>query len=321
MDSGFDNLIQTMRLFRRRQQGPSSGAAASQPEEVVPPDARSPGRSPGRSPAREEQDWRTFDLIADQYARTQSPAHAAPAGDLVELLQIKSGARVLDVGTGTGVAARAARERAGPEGQVVGIDVSVPMIARAERVPDGPQYVAAAAIDLPFGDASFDDVTATFVITLFQRYDTALFDILRVLKRAGRMGVATWGAHDSRDEFRDTWRAVAEEFAEPSILRDAIARAIPWEERFSDRMALKQTLHDAGLRDIWVEKRDYRFEMSREDWLTGRETAALGRFLRQMLGTELWGVFSTRVRDVFAERFPSTINDFREVNLAVGHKP
>jgi len=305
-----------MRLFRRKQQGPSSGTAVSRPEKASAQSARPSGRGADR----DDHDWRSYDLIAEEYARTQAAAHAAPAKDLVELLQIQRGARVLDVGTGTGVTARATGERAGPEGLVVGIDPSVPMLARAVSAAGGPRYVAAAAIDLPFRDASFDDVTATFVITLFQRYDTALFDIFRVLKPGARMGITTWGANDSRDEFRDTWRSVAEEFAEPSILRDAIARAIPWEERFADHSVLKQTLHDAGLRDIWVETRDYRFEMSREDWLTGRETSALGRFLRQMLGDELWSVFSKRVRDVFAERFPPRINDFREVILAVGHK-
>jgi ubiquinone/menaquinone biosynthesis C-methylase UbiE len=305
-----------MRLFRRKQQGPFSRTAAPQPDTASVRTAR----HSGRRTESHDHDWRSYDLIAEVYARTQEPAHGAPAKDLVELLQIQRGARVLDAGTGTGVTARAAAERAGPEGLVVGIDPSVPMLAKAESAGGGPRYVAAAAIDLPFSDAGFDNVTATFVITLFQRYDTALFDILRVLKPGGRMGITTWGPNDSRDEFRDTWRSVAEEFAEPSILRDAIARAIPWDERFADRSLLKQTLHDAGLRDIWVETRDYRFEMSREDWLTGRETSALGRFLRQMLGDELWSVFSRRVRDVFAERFPSVINDFREVILAVGHK-
>ena len=135
------------------------------------------------------------------------------------------------------------------------------------------------------------------------------------------MGVTTWGGSDDRDEFRAAWRSVAEEFAETAILSDAIKRAVPWEELFSAKDRLKEVLHDAGLRDIWVEQRDYRLEMPVEDYLTGREAAATGRFLRQMLGDELWESFRRRTREVFSERFPSRINDFREVILAVGHKP
>jgi ubiquinone/menaquinone biosynthesis C-methylase UbiE len=228
---------------------------------------------------------------------------------------------VLDIGTGTGVAARAASERTGPEGLVVGIDLSVPMLARGVIRGGGPRYAAAAAIDLPFRDASFDDVTGMFVITQFQRYETAFFDILRVLRPSARMGITTWGSGDEQDEFRAAWRGVAEEFAEPEILSDATKRALPWEELFSDKNRLKEVLHDAGLRDIWLEKRYYRFEMSADDYLTGRETTALGRFLHQMLGSGLWAMFRRRTREVFAERFPPRLNDFREVILAVGHKP
>jgi len=61
--------------------------------------------------------------------------------------------------------------------------------------------------------------------------------------------------------------------------------------------------------------------MSAEDYLEGREILATGRFLHAMLGEELWEMFRRRTREVFAERFPSTFNDYREVLLAVGHKP
>jgi hypothetical protein len=141
------------------------------------------------------------------------------------------------------------------------------------------------------------------------------------LKSGGRLAVSAWGPGDDRDDLRQAWRGIAEEFAEHEILEDAVARAIPWEERFSDRTTLKDVLHDAGLRDIWTEPRNYRFDMSREDWLTGREATPLGRFLRQMLGEELWGTFGRRAREVFAERFPDSLNDFRDVVFAAGHKP
>jgi hypothetical protein len=96
---------------------------------------------------------------------------------------------------------------------------------------------------------------------------------------------------------------------------------VPWEELFSDRNRLKGVLYDAGLRDIWIEQRDYKVDMSTEDYLTGRETAVIGRFLRQMLGETLWDRFRQRTRQVFQERFPARINDIREVILAVGRKP
>jgi ubiquinone/menaquinone biosynthesis C-methylase UbiE len=306
-----------MRLFRRKQQRPSSGTAESHPK-------RSSFGAPQvrrASAANEEADWRSYDAIAEAYAHVHAPVLAVPAADLVELVQVGPGARVLDVGTGTGVTARAAWMKTDGEGLAVGVDPSMEMLRVAGREGGGPRYAAGTAIDLPFRDATFTHVVANFVIAHFPKYDTAFFDVLRVLKSGGRMGVTTWGPSDARDEFRVAWRAVAEEYAEADILSDAIQRAVPWEELFSDKNRLKEILHDAGLRDIWVETRDYRFETSVEDYLTGRETAATGRFMHQMLGEELWEVFRRRTREVFAERFPLRINDFREVILAVGHKP
>jgi ubiquinone/menaquinone biosynthesis C-methylase UbiE len=268
-----------------------------------------------------ERDWRAYDSIAPAYARVHAPHFAVPARDLVELLRIAHGDRVLDVGTGTGVAAWEGALRSGPSGVVVGVDPSVEMLSEGRRQSEGPVYVAATAIDLPFRDGTFDHVTASFVISHFKKYDTALFDMLRVLRPGGRLGVTNWGAGHDRDEFTAAWRGIAEEFAGRRVLADALQRAVPWEERFSDPGRLKETLYDAGVREIRVERREYRFEMAAEDYLAGREIASMGRFLREMLGESLWDRFRSRAREVFADRFPPRFNDFRDVLLAVGRKP
>jgi ubiquinone/menaquinone biosynthesis C-methylase UbiE len=240
------------------------------------------------------------------------------AVDLVQLAEVRPGARVLDVGTGTGAVARAAAAAVGPEGRVVGIDPSMPMLRHAAAQDAGARYAAGTAIDLPFRDATFDDVLLAFVLPHFTKYETALFDLMRVLRKGGRMGVATWGSRE--DEFSRAWREVTFEFAEPEILRDSLTKALPWEERFRDPEQVKMALHDAGLRDILISRREYRYWITADDYLTGRETSASGRFLRQMLGDALWPRLQARAREVFAERFPAQFNDFRDVNVAVGFK-
>jgi ubiquinone/menaquinone biosynthesis C-methylase UbiE len=284
----------------------------------IPPRATPSIRgAPSSQASAHEPDWRAYDAIAEDYARVHAPRTGPPARDLVEITAIPSGGRVLDVGTGTGVAARAA-EQAGAV-FVVGVDPSMPMLQAARREADRPRYAAAEAIDLPFRPASFDVVLSAFSLSHFARAETALFDMLRVLRPGGRLGVAAWGPGD--DEFTRAWNEVAEEFAEHEILRDAYQRAMPGAERFSDPIRLKDALHDAGLRDLRVERREYRFEMSAEEHLRWRETAASGRFLHRMLGDELWETFRRRAGEVFAQRFPPAFNDFREAMLAAGHKP
>ncbi len=275
-----------MPLFRRRSFPAPTAAARS--------------RS-GPPPSGEDPDWRAYDSIAPDYARVMAPRMELPAADLASWLGIRPGWRVLDVGTGTGVAARAALTAAGGRATVVGVDRSVPML------------------DLPFRDSTFDAVAGNFVLSHFTKVETALFDMLRVLRPGGRMGFTAWGP--GNDAFSGAWQEVAEGFAEREIIADARTRAIPWDELFSDLGRLKMTLHDAGLRDIRAERREYRLQMSAEDYLTSREITAAGRFLREMLGSELWERFRQRSRQVFADRFPATFNDFRDVNLAVGAKP
>lgn len=265
-------------------------------------------------------DWRAYDSVAADYRRVLEPRTALPAGDVVDLLAIPEGGRVLDVGTGTGVAARAAAAAAGPSGLVVGVDAAPAMLAQAAgRGDPAPRYAAAEAIDLPFRDSAFGFVTACFVLSHFTRYETALFDMMRVLAPGGRMGVASWGP--GLDAFSQAWDSVAEGFAEREMLQDARDRAMPWHDHFADKSNTRDRLHETGLREIRIEPREYHFTMTIEDYLDGREATATGRFLREMVGDEMWERFRARVREVFHERFPERFNDFRDVVIAVGTKP
>jgi ubiquinone/menaquinone biosynthesis C-methylase UbiE len=270
-------------------------------------------------PAARDHDWRSYDQVAESYARVRAPQTGAVAADLVSLCEVRPGQRALDVGAGTGVATRAAAEAVAAHGTSVGIDSAVPMLQVAARTPGSARYTAAEAIDLPFADETFDVVLATFTLAGFQKYDTALFDMLRVLKRGGKLGVCTWGPSD--DEFTRAWSEVAEQYVTHEMLVDAGERAMPWAERFSDPNQLKDALHESGLRNIRVVKREYRFEISADDYLVGGEVTSSGRFIHQMLGDALWETFRQRTRQVFAERFPPVFNDFKDAVLAVGTKP
>jgi ubiquinone/menaquinone biosynthesis C-methylase UbiE len=262
-------------------------------------------------------DWRSYDQVAETYDRVRVPVHEGPARDLVALVQPPPGGRVLDVGTGTGVAAAAAAEAVGPGGLVVGIDPSLPMLGLARD--RGIRVLASRAIDLPFADATFDTVVASFVIFFFPRYETGLFDMSRVLRPRGRLGVTTWGTRD--DEFSTTWRQVAEGYAPRELLRGAIQKVAPWEELFSDPSRLTDTLRTAGLREVDVQARNYRTTQSIEDYLAGRETSAQGRFLKDSLGPDLWDRFRQRVEAEFRSRFADPLGDTVDVLIGVGTKP
>lgn len=263
-------------------------------------------------------DWRRYDTVAETYERVRAPVTAAVAADLVGLAAPAAGARVLDVGSGTGVAAEAAAS-AVPAGVVVGTDLSVEMLRVASRARPGLRLIAAEAIQLPFRDASFDAVLANFVLTEFTRYDTALFDLIRVLRPGGTLAAAVWETHE--DELNRTWRALVEQTIGKEMLRSALREATPWAERFGDPARFEDTLRQSGLRPVRVERRSYRFTMTREDYVEEQSTRALGRFVHGMLGARGWDSFLQRARSRFASGFGQNVEDSRDVLLAVGTKP
>jgi ubiquinone/menaquinone biosynthesis C-methylase UbiE len=261
-------------------------------------------------------DWRTYDGVADVYDRVHAPRFADAARDLVEALAVRDGDRVLDLGTGTGVAA-AEVVRAG--GAVVGVDRSVGMLAVGRRGrPDVP-LVAGEAIDLPFRGGAFHVVLGNFVLAHFVKVETALFDVKRVLRPQGRVGFSAWS--DGRDAYQDTWLELVEEVVPREMLAPAYGSAAPGHERFKRPAAIEQTLRDAGFRSVRSERKRYQWTYARDDLVDGLGTWTVGRFVRTMLGEAGWSSLMERTRAAFAERFPDPLTDFRDVIVAVGTLP
>ncbi len=116
---------------------------------------------------------------ADLYARSRPSAHALVVERIRAYLRLRAPLSfAADVGCGTGLSSRALAEIAT---EVVGIDPSEEMIARADLHPR-VSYRVAPAEALPLADASCDLVT---VASAFQLFDRAGFlsEARRVLRR------------------------------------------------------------------------------------------------------------------------------------------
>jgi ubiquinone/menaquinone biosynthesis C-methylase UbiE len=261
-------------------------------------------------------DWRTYDSVAEVYDRVHAPRFADAARDLVGALAVADTDRVLDVGTGTGVGAQAG---ASAGATVIGIDRSTAMLGVGHREHPSLALVAGQVIDLPFRDRTFDVVMGNFVLAHFQRVDTALFDVRRVLRPHGRIGFTAWS--DGKDAFQDAWLQLVESVVPRDMLAPAYAAAAPGHERFKRPAAIEETLRAAGFRSVRTERKRYQWTYGRDELVEGLGTWTVGRFVRNMLGESGWASLMDRTRAVFGERFPDPLSDFRDVILAVGRLP
>jgi len=101
------------------------------------------------------------------------------ASRVTDAAGLRAGQRVLDVACGTGVLARAAAERVGPAGAVVGLDVNDGMLGVARRRAPQLEWRPGRAEALPFEDRSFDAVVSQFGLMFFEDRAAALAEAIR----------------------------------------------------------------------------------------------------------------------------------------------
>jgi len=99
---------------------------------------------------------------------------------------LAAGMRVIDVGTGTGLLARAAAAIVGDPSLVTGVDPSAGMIEHA-RVPAGLALLAGSAEAIPAADASADFLCCGYALRHVSDLSAAFAEFHRVLRPGGRV--------------------------------------------------------------------------------------------------------------------------------------
>lgn len=163
-------------------------------------------------------------------------------------------ATMLDIGSGTGPFLPLLRAHA-PDGIAIGADFSLPMMqAGITRLDARSAFVGADALHLPFADATFDAITAGFVIRNVSDIPAAFRELYRVTKPGGRfamlevarprLAIVRWG---HRVYFEEVMPRIAR-----MLGADPVAyRYLPESSRqFPDPPIIADLLRAAGWTDV-----------------------------------------------------------------------
>jgi SAM-dependent methyltransferase len=180
---------------------------------------------------------------------------AAIAKLLLRRAAIQPGEAVLDIGCGCGATTLAAAAATGSAGDVVGLDISAPMldVARRRAVSAGPSRV-----EFTQGDAqtqrleqAFDVAISRFGTMFFAEPVAAFTNIARHLRRGGRLCIATWQPLAANQWLIVPGAALLEYATMPAAGGDD--PSAPGMFAQSDADSVRAVLADSGFADVTCE--------------------------------------------------------------------
>jgi SAM-dependent methyltransferase len=197
--------------------------------------------------------WRALDaqpnvdsLIAGLEARGGTPAQRRLRRRFLRFVPVRPGARVLEVGCGSGVVVRDLAAMVGRRGEVVGVDTSRAVLAAARRLcragAGGARIVLRAAdgARLPFATGRFDVTLAVTVILHVAEPIRVVREMARVTRPGGRVGL--------QDQDFGVVAVTHPDAALTDHILDGVVRHIYEEPRSGRR--LPGLLRAAGLGDV-----------------------------------------------------------------------
>ena len=236
-----------------------------------------------------------WDQDAAAWERYWVPIFGLFARDLVRDSSPSPGDVILDLGTGSGVAAIEVSKAVPSVGLVVGIDRSDAMIALARKNAvkahrRNLRFIKMNGEDLQFPDGFFDAAISNCGIGT-PDFKRGLKEILRVLRRGGVLVFNDWHLIDVKPHriFGEALGRYRTATPSPQLARErsALARMESYHHSLSSKTQLEMA-HDAGFGDVQLTNRRYKVRMpSVNDYLKMRLCrATIKREISEMSATQ-----------------------------------
>jgi len=211
---------------------------------------------------RKAQVKKTFDTVAEGYGTTGMEFFHNAATHLPQILRLQGHEQLLDVATGTGIAATAIAPHL-PRGTVTGIDLSESMLAqaraRAQRLDLGNILLHPMDMqNLVFDDAHFDAANCSFGLFFLPDMLGLLQHIASKVKSGGQIVACSFYEGAFEPNLNLFLARIQRYGVEPPAFT---WKNISTEERF------RALYDDAGLRNIQLQRFDIGYFLpSAEDW-------------------------------------------------------
>lgn len=165
---------------------------------------------------------------------------------MVEHAGTREGHQLLDIGCGSGAAARYAAKVVGGSGLVSAIDLNAGMIKHARTLDPGKliKWHQGDLTDMPYEDEQFDIIAGNQVLQFLPDKEKGLNEIKRVMAKSGRLALTVYCS----PQLNPAHAAVGNALKARGI--DSTGVAHPFS--YGDPMALGDLLQEIGFRDVSV---------------------------------------------------------------------
>jgi len=185
-------------------------------------------------------------LHQERFDASIAPHHVV----LMDAAAIGTGERVLDVGCGNGLTSRDAARAAGDGGEVLGVDLSGPLLRLAERLAKEEDV---GNVRFEHGDAqihrfppeTFDVVISRFGVMFFNDPEAAFTNISSALRPGGRLAMLVWGPIPDNE-----WIVAIHGAAAPGRPLPDPPPGTPGPFGLADQDFTRRTLAAAGFTDV-----------------------------------------------------------------------
>ena len=170
-------------------------------------------------------------------------ASSAGCGNPTALANLKTGERVLDLGSGGGIDCFLAARQVGPDGHVTGLDMTTDMINLARKNAasldiSNVEFIQGEMEDIPLPDSSIDVVISNCVVCLSPDKDAVARESFRILSPGGRLHISDMMSLG----------------IVPEILRSDIEKWTACITGAEDRTSYLTRLEDAGFTNISIDE-------------------------------------------------------------------